>query len=282
MTQRATQLAAALLALAMSATVTGCGSDDAGDSAGGGAVSGEMILATTTSTVDSGLLDTLIPAYEGGSNCSVKTLGVGSGEALELGASGNADVLLVHSPQEEEEFMAAGEGSRRDAVMHNDFVLVGPPDDPAGVAGAPDAAAAMRLIADSGETFVSRADESGTNTKELDLWDRAGVTPEGDWYVETGQGMGETLTITSQMQGYTLSDRGTYLATQGLDLDVLSKRSKDLLNFYHVIVVNESGTNRGCAEEFADWLLTPDTQQLIGSFGVKEYGRQLFKPDAGT
>ncbi len=270
---------AGLLALAALVTAgTGCGSDDTGDS--GGPASGEMILATTTSTVDSGLLDTLVPAYEETSGCSVQALGVGSGEALELGSAGNADVLLSHSPDAEEEFMADGDGSRREAVMHNDFVIVGPPGDPAGVAGSTSAVDAMARIAESGSTFVSRADESGTNTKELELFEQAGVTPGGEWYEETGQGMGETLTITSQLEGYTLSDRGTYLATDGLELDVLTQGSKDLLNFYHVIVVNHDGTNRACADEFTDWLLTPDTQRLIGDFGVEEYGRQLFVPDA--
>ena len=173
-------------------------------------------------------------------------------------------------------------GSRRDLVMHNDFVIVGPPDDPADVADAGSAAEAMGQIEESGATFVSRADESGTNTKELALWEEAGVAPEGDWYVETGQGMAETLTITDQMQGYTLSDRGTYLATEGLELEILSKRSDDLLNVYHVIVVDHYGTNTACAEEFADWLLSTQTQQMIGEFGVEEYGQQLFHPDAGS
>jgi len=259
--------------------VAGCGgeADDDEDSAG---ASGEMILATTTSTVDSGLLDTLLPAYEKTSDCSVKALGLGSGEALELGSQGNADVLLSHSPEAEKEFMAAGDGSRRDPVMHNDFVVVGPSNDPADIVESASAADALARIADSASTFVSRADESGTNAKELDLWAEAGVTPGGDWYEETGQGMGETLTITSQLQGYTLTDRGTYLATEGLDLEVLTQGSKDLLNFYHVIVVDHAGTNQACAEEFADWLLNPETQQLIGTSGVEEFGRQLFVPDA--
>jgi tungstate transport system substrate-binding protein len=239
-----------------------------------------MILATTTSTVDSGLLDVLVPGYERTSACSVKALGVGSGDALKLGSQGNADVLLSHSPAAEKDFMAAGFGSRRDAVMHNDFVIAGPADDPGGIAGAASAAEAMARIARSGATFVSRADDSGTNSKELELWAEAEVTPAGDWYVETGQGMSETLTIASQLQGYTLSDRGTLLATQGLDLSVLTQGSKDLLNFYHVIVVDHAGTNRACADEFADWLLSPKTQTLIGHFGVKQYGRALFVPDA--
>ena len=261
----------------LTTAVAGCGNDTA---AVRDRPAGEMILATTTSTVDSGLLDTLVPAYEARSACSVKALGVGSGDALRLGSQGNADVLLSHSPDAEEEFMAAGDGSRRDAVMHNDFVIVGPPDDPAGVAESPSAAQAMARIAQSGATFVSRADESGTNAKELQLWQEAEVAPSGESYEETGQGMAETLTIASQLQGYTLSDRGTYLAIDGLDLKVLTQGSKDLLNFYHVIVVKHRNTNRACAEEFADWLLTRKTQQLIGSFGVKEYGRRLFIPDA--
>lgn len=261
-----------LLAVAVAA---GCAGDD-GDS------SDEMILATTTSTVDSGLLDELLPAYEDAGGCGVKALGIGSGEALELGASGNADALLVHSPAAEQDYMAAGDGSRRELVMHNDFVLVGAADDPADVASAPSAVDAMARIDDSGATFVSRADESGTNTKELGLWERAGVEPSGDDYVETGQGMGETLTIASQLGAYTLSDRGSYLATLGLDLEVLSRRSDDLLNVYHVVVVDHEGTSTECADGFADWLLTPQTQQLIGEFGVDEYGQQLFHPDAGS
>lgn len=258
----------------------GCGSDQDGGDDSRSVASGEMILATTTSTVDSGLLDALVPAYEETSSCSVKALGVGSGAALELGAAGNADVLLSHAPDAEEEFMAAGDGSRCEAVMHNDFVIVDPPDDPAGIAGSTSASDAMARVAKSGSIFVSRADESGTNTKELELFDEAGVTPVGQWYEETGQGMGETLTITSQLEGYTLADRGTYLATEGLDLDVLTQGSRDLLNYYHVIVIDHERTNRACAGQFADWLLTEDTQQLIGEFGVDEYGRQLFVPDA--
>jgi tungstate transport system substrate-binding protein len=139
----------------------------------------------------------------------------------------------------------------------------------------------MSRIAEGGATFVSRADDSGTNAKELELWAQAKVTPAGGWYEETGQGMGETLTITSQLQGYTLSDRGTFLATEGLDLAVLTQGSQDLLNYYHVIVVDHAGTNRACADEFADWLLTPKTQKLIGGFGVEQYGEPLFVPDAG-
>jgi tungstate transport system substrate-binding protein len=239
-----------------------------------------MILATTTSTQDSGLLDAILPAFEEQSGCVPKTVAVGSGEAMALGEKGDADVLLVHSPEAEEEFMADGHGSSREAVMHNDFVLVGPPDDPAGVAGAPDAAEAMSRIAAAQAPFASRADESGTNAKELSLWEDAGVAPSGDWYLETGQGMGETLTIASQKQAYTLSDRGTFLATGNLESVISYEGSADLLNSYHVIVVDEDGTNVGCAEEFSQWIRSESVQRTIGEFGVEEYGEPLFVPDA--
>ena len=259
---------------------TGCASDEpeAGKEAQG--PSGDMLLATTTSTQDTGLLDKLVPAYESGSGCTVKTVAVGSGDAMAMGEKGDADVLLVHSPADEKEFMANGYGSSRAAVMHNDFVIVGPPGDPAGVAGADDAAEAMRMVAQAQAPFASRADESGTNTKELELWDEAGVDPQGSWYIETGQGMGETLTIADQKQAYTLSDRGTFLATNSLDSQIVFEGSPDLLNWYHVIVVEHEGTNVGCAKEFAGWLREERVQKMIGGFGVQEYGEPLFHPDA--
>jgi tungstate transport system substrate-binding protein len=243
------------------------------------APSGTLILGTTTSTQDSGLLDTLVPSYESGSRCRVKTVAVGSGEALAMGAKGDADVLLVHSPAAEETYMAQGHGLSRAAVMHNDFVLLGPGDDPAHAAGM-GAAAAFRAIAAAHAPFASRADASGTNAKELSLWDQAGVRPSGRWYVRTGQGMGETLTIASQKQAYTLSDRGTYLATKNLDLRIISQGGPELFNAYHVIVVRHTGTNLGCAREFAGWVTSAATQREIGRFGVAEYGQPLFFPDA--
>jgi len=270
-------LVAGALALA------GCGGDDDEGAArpeGGGAPEGTMILATTTSTRDSGLLDDLVPAFEGTGDCRVKTLAVGSGEALELGESGNADVVLVHSPEAEEEFMAGGHGASRRAVMHNDFVLVGPPADPAGIAGAGSAAEAMGRVARARAPFASRADESGTNTKELSLWEDAGAEPKGTWYIETGQGMGETLTIASQKQAYTLSDRGTFLATKSLDLKLLLEKRDGLLNPYHVIVVKHEGTNAGCAKAFSAWITSAGTQREIARFGVAKYGEPLFTPDA--
>ncbi|MEP6814346.1 MAG: substrate-binding domain-containing protein, partial [Marmoricola sp.] len=247
---------------------------------GGGGPSGAMVLSTTTSTQDSGLLDVLVPAYEKSSRCVVKTVAVGSGEALTMGEKGDADVLLVHSPDAERAYMAAGHGRSRQAVMHNDFVVVGPPSDQAHVRGSRTAAQALARIARAKLGFASRADDSGTNAKELALWAEAGIEPHGSWYLQTGQGMGATLTIASQKQAYTLTDRGTFLATKGLESTIDFEGSADLRNNYHVIVVKHSGTNTACAKDFARWLLEPSTQRTIGTFGVRKYGQQLFVPDA--
>jgi tungstate transport system substrate-binding protein len=245
--------------------------------AGGG---GEALLATTTSTRDSGLLDELLPAFEASSGCEVTTLAVGSGQAMTLGARGDVDVLLVHSPAAEEEFMAAGHGSRRLPVMHNDFVVVGPPEDPAGVAGAADAAEALSRVAAAGATFASRGDDSGTHARELALWAAAGPRPTGERYVVTGQGMGETLTIADQLRAYTLADRGSYLATRTRETAVVHEGSADLRNDYHVIVVDHGGETVDCAERFARWVTDADAQATIAGFGVDRYGEPLFVPDA--
>ena len=275
MTRSRLILTAALLALAALA-LAGCG-----DRAGGSTTaSGTTILATTTSTRDSGLLDVLIPAFERASKCQVKTLAVGSGDALKLGETGDADVLLVHSPAAEEAFMRGGHGASRLAVMHNDFVLVGPPADPARIAGAPDAPTALRRIARTREPFISRGDDSGTDVKELALWKMAGIKPSGSWYVETGQGMGETLTVASQKQGYALSDHGTFLATKNLDAKIFVQGGMALRNPYHVIVVRHQGTNLGCAKAFSSWITSAPTQGFISRFGVAKYGHPLFFPDA--
>ena len=266
----------AVVAVSLLATA-GCGSDEPEASGG---PSGNLILATTTSTQDSGLLDVILPRFYERSDCLVKTVAVGSGQAIEMGEKGDADVLLVHSPEDEEKFMADGHGSSREAVMHNDFVLVGPPDDPAGVADAGSAAEALSRIADQKASFASRGDDSGTHTKELALWEEAGVEPKVSWYLETGQGMGDTLTIADQKQAYTLADRSTFLATSSLESDIAFEGSDDLLNNYHVIVVDHEGTNSGCAEEFSSWILDKPVQDTIGKFGVEEFGEQLFAPDA--
>lgn len=268
---------AAVAAILMA--TSGCGSDEPGAS---GDPSGNMILATTTSTQDSGLLDEILPLFDQESECTVKTVAVGSGQAMAMGEKGDADVLLVHSPADEEQFMADGHGSSREAVMHNDFVLVGPPDDPAGIADASDAAEALTRIADQKASFASRGDDSGTHAKELSIWDEARVEPKGSWYLETGQGMGDTLTIADQKRAYTLADRSTFLATKSLELYVAFDGSEDLRNNYHVIVVDHDGTNTGCAEEFSAWILDRPVQDAIAEFGVEEYGEQLFTPDAGN
>lgn len=243
-----------------------------------------IILATTTSTQDSGLLDDLLPRFEKASGIRVKTIAVGSGEALAMGRRGDADVLLVHSKAAEDEFMANGFGSLRLDVMYNDFVLVGPPSDPAGVRGLP-AVAALRKIAASGAPFASRDDRSGTHARELSLWKQAGLAPEGNaWYVATGQGMGETARIASEKKAYTLADRGTYLAlAKTLDLAILVEGGPELRNSYRVVVVSPQKHPKSRAAEarkFAEWLVSDEAQRAIGAFGKERFGQPLFVPDA--
>jgi tungstate transport system substrate-binding protein len=243
-----------------------------------------LILATTTSTQDSGLLDLLVPAFQAKTRIKVKTIAVGSGEALAMGRRGDADVLLVHAPAAEEAFMSEGHGVERLAVMHNDFVVVGPATDPAGVKGL-DAVEAFRKIAVAKAPFASRGDQSGTHKKELDLWKKAGAEPAGqDWYVSTGQGMGETAQIAAEKQAYTLIDRGTCLAMGSrLGLPVLCEGAKDLVNPYHVIVVSPDKHPKvhvRAARRFAEWIVSAPVQKLIGEFGREKYGRPLFVPDA--
>jgi tungstate transport system substrate-binding protein len=262
---------------------TACGDDDnegASDSR-----DRPLVLATTTSTQDSGLLDVLVPAFGKEADRQVKTVAVGSGEAIELGSRGEADVLLVHSPDDEEEFMASGKGGTRRLVMHNDFVVVGPPDDPAGIRGMSSTAALERIAQNAEAPFISRGDDSGTHALELKLWDEAGVRPAGSWYQETGQGMGATLRIADQKRAYTVADRGTYLSTEdSTDLDVLVTGEPRLLNVYHVIDVDPGAgprVNAAGGRAFADWIVSPAAQRMIGAFGRKEFGRPLFVPDAG-
>ena len=245
----------------------------------------ELILATTTSTQDSGLLDVLIPAFQGQSGYNVKTISVGTGQAMALGERGEADVLLVHAPDSEKKWMADGHGIDRQLVMYNDFIVVGPPDDPAGVAGSTSAVEVMQKIAANGATFISRGDNSGTNQLEMKLWKDAAFDPKSQpWYQEAGQGMGQVLTIANDKQAYTITDRATYLARMAnLDLYVLAEGYPTFLNVYHVMVVNpEKGSqiNVQGARDFANWIVSPETQALIGSFGVDKYGQQLFFPAA--
>jgi tungstate transport system substrate-binding protein len=242
----------------------------------------ELILASTTSTQDSGLFDELIPAFnEAYPQYTVKVVAVGSGEALKLGETGDADVLLVHSPAAEKEFMANGYGVDRKAVMYNDFIIVGPAADPAEIKGMTDASDAFAAIAGAQALFFSRGDDSGTHNKEKAIWKEAGITPAGDWYQITGQGMGETLTITDQKSGHTLSDRATYLAKKdSLALEILVEGDKALFNQYHVITVTDAKNVQG-ANDFMNWIVSPPAQELIGAFGVEDYGQALFVPNAG-
>jgi tungstate transport system substrate-binding protein len=266
----------ALAALTLAVLPAGCGNDDESE--------GTLILATTTSTQDSGLLDVLIPAFTHDTGWEVKTLAVGSGQAIELGRRGEADVLLVHSPPAEESFVAEGTAGRRQLVMHNDFLLVGPESDPAQIdALAP--ADALKAIAEKSAPFVSRGDESGTHAKEKSLWEKAGITPEGSWYTSTGQGMGATLQVAAERDAYTLTDRATYLSQRDtLDLVELGAGGPELLNVYHVIEMTRRAGDHvqtDGARAFADWIVSAPVQQLIGSFGQDKFGQALFTPDAG-
>ena len=245
-----------------------------------------ILLATTTSTQDSGLLDVLLPMFQQQTGYTVKEQAVGSGAALQLGVMGDADVLLVHSPLAELDFMAKNQGVNRTLVMHNDFLIVGPASDPAHIKGKTSALDALKTIAAAKAPFISRGDASGTNALELQLWQQAGISPKGQsWYTETGTGMGDTLTTTANKNAYTIADRATFLATQKqTQLSILVEKDPVLLNIYHVIGVNpanHTGINVAGAKAFADWILSPGTQQVIGTFGVSQYGQQLFVPDAG-
>jgi tungstate transport system substrate-binding protein len=245
----------------------------------------KLLLISTTSTQDSGLLDVLLPAFEKQTGYQVQLVSVGSGQALQMAEQGNADVLLVHSPAAEKDFMAQGFGIDRRLVMHNDFVLVGPPSDPAGIKGEP-LIEALKAIYGSGAIFVSRSDQSGTNVKELALWKTAGLDPtQQSWYLQTGQGQGATLSIASEKGGYALTDRGTFLAYQSnIESIVLVEADPDLLNVYHVITVNPEKwpkVNAAGARAFADYVTSPAGQQVIRDFGLDKYGQPLFYPDAG-
>lgn len=245
-----------------------------------------LIMATTTSTQDSGLLDVLLPAFEKKYNVKVKTLAVGSGEAMKIGERGDADVLMVHSPAAEEAFVKNGFGLERVPFMYNDYVILGPNADPAGIKGSKTAVEAYKKIAAAGTAvFVSRADGSGTNTAELKIWKDAGVSPKGQpWYVETGQGMGETLNIANQKQGYTMADRATYLSQKAnLQVAILVEGDKALFNQYSMIVVNPAKhtnikLNTKNSGDLVEFVTGKQGQDMIGSY--KKYGVLLFHPNA--
>ncbi len=245
-----------------------------------------IILATTTSTQDSGLLDVLIPIFEKKTGYFVKTIAVGSGQAMAMGQKGEADVLLVHSPDAEMKFVAAGYGINRRLVMHNDFVIVGPEKDPAGIKGTKSTVNAFKKIAGSKSLFMSRGDNSGTHSKEKLIWKASGIDPQNEkWYQQTGLGMGQTLNVASEKAAYTLADRGTYLALKKrLALGILVEGDAVLLNIYHAIEVNPAKwakVNAAGGKAFADFMVSKETQEIIKIFGVDKFGSPLFFPDAG-
>jgi len=243
-----------------------------------------VILSTTTSTQDSGLLDVLIPLFEKQSGYSVKTISVGTGQALALAARGDADVALVHAPSLEKEYVAQGKLLNRRLVMYNDFVIIGPKEDPAKVRTTKTAVAALRAIEQAKAGFVSRGDNSGTHVLEKSLWKAAGIEPKGPWYIESGQGMGATLGIANERNAYTITDRGTYLALgKRVSLPILVQGDKLLLNIYSVMEVNSTNgprINAAGGKAFADFMVAPETQSVIRNFGVDKYGQSLFIPVA--
>jgi tungstate transport system substrate-binding protein len=246
----------------------------------------EVILATTTSTYDSGLLDTLVPMFDDETDYEVKIIAVGTGQALAMGERGDADVLLVHAPSSELELVESGAAVNRQLVMHNDFVIVGSDDDPAGIEGMTSAADAFAAIYDNEATFISRGDDSGTHKKEKAIWEDAGLDPEGkSWYGQSGQGMGASLQIANQKDAYTLSDRGTYLAqSENLELVVLVEGDPVFFNIYHVMQVNPDKFDKVNSEggaAFVDFMISEEAQNIIRDFGVDKFGQPLFIPDAG-
>jgi tungstate transport system substrate-binding protein len=245
----------------------------------------DVIVATTTSTQDSGLMDLLVPMFERQSGYRVKLISAGTGQSLTMGARGDADVVLGHAPELEEKYVAQGAFVNRRLVMYNDFVVVGPPADPLKIRGMRRLAEVFQRIAEAQATFISRADQSGTHIRELALWERAGVKPGGAWYVQTGQGQGATLNIASEKHGYALTDRGTYLALRRhLALEIVFEKARPLLNIYHVMEINPGRHPRVNLEggrAFADFLVSPAAQAAIAAYGADKYGQPLFFAAAG-
>lgn len=244
-----------------------------------------LILATTTSTQDSGLLNFLLPDFEAQYGVKVDVIAVGTGQALKLGEDGNVDVLLVHARAQEDQFIAAGHGTRREDVMYNDFVIIGPAGDPAGVRGTAAAAGAFEQLASAQARFISRGDNSGTHIKEKDIWQTAGIVPSGGWYISAGQGMGEVLGMADELDAYTLSDRATFLARKprGLALELLVEGDPVLFNPYGVIAVDPSknaSIRADLAELFIEWLVSLPVQEKIAGFGMEAFGQSLFVPDS--
>jgi tungstate transport system substrate-binding protein len=295
--------AEAMLNRALEAPVMADGATEAPAMAEAAAEVGRLVLATTTSTENSGLLAAIVPDFEQKYAADVEVIAVGTGQAIQLGENGDADVILVHARSREDAFVDGGYGVNRQDVMYNDFVVVGPPADPAGIAGMTDVAAALEKIAETQSPFISRGDDSGTHTKEQGLWQASSVTliespsmsggdktfvqPEGDWYQSVGQGMGATLTVANEQLGYTLSDRATFLARtlEGIDLEILVEGDSRLFNPYGVIAVNPElhpTVNAAGSQAFIDWLTSVETQAMISEFGVAQFGQPLFVPDSAA
>jgi tungstate transport system substrate-binding protein len=251
-----------------------------------GPASRVVILSTTTSTQDSGLLDVLVPMFEKQTGYSVKTISVGTGQALALAARGEADVTLAHAPTLEKRYVADGKMRNRRLVMYNDFLIIGPSEDPARIKGLARATEALARIAGTRSRFVSRGDKSGTHNLELALWKEAGIPPQGSWYIESGQGMGQTLGIANERGAYTITDRATFLAFQKrVTLPILVEKDRPLLNIYSVMEVSPANgprVNAAGGKAFADFMVSPQVQGVIETFGVDRYGQPLFVPIAGA
>ncbi len=244
-----------------------------------------FILATTTSTQDSGLLDFLLPIFKEKTGIQVDVVAKGTGAALELAKNGDADGVLVHAKAQEEQFVADGFAKERFDVMYNDFIIVGPESDPAGIlTEAPnDPIKAFTLISEKSASFISRGDESGTHSKEKSYWKEANITPEGEWYVSAGTGMGAVLQMADEMVGYTLTDRATYLSMMDeLDLVIVTEKNEKMYNQYGVMMVNPDKypIKETEVKEFIDWIISDEGQNLIEEFGIEEYGQSLFIPNA--
>lgn len=274
----------ALLVVFLMTAVAGCGKTSEPSKTEAPPVVKELKLATTTSTEDSGLLDVLLPEFKKDTNYEVKVIAVGTGQAIEMGEAGDVDVILVHSRAAEDKFVADGFGVDRRDVMYNDFLIIGPEADPAKIKGSTDALAAFKAMANQQAAFVSRADDSGTDKKERKIWENAGIKPSGAWYIEAGQGMGDTFRMADEKQAYTLIDRATYLALKDkYNLSIMVEGDKVLFNPYGVIPLNPEKFPQADYEgatKFAEWLTSEKGQKMIGEFGKDKYGQSLFIPDA--
>lgn len=250
----------------------------------GQAAEKKLILATTTSIENSGLLDVLLPPFEERYKVKVKVIAVGTGAAIRIAKDGNADVILVHARSLEDEFIRQGCGTKRYQVMHNDFVIVGSPKDMAKIKGEKDVVSALRKIAFSKAGFISRGDKSGTHIKEINLWEISGIEPHGSWYIQSGSGMASTLRIANEKRAYTLSDRATYLhLKKELDLAILCEGNKRLFNSYSIIPVSPQKcpwVKYDLAMKFVKYITGEDAQEIIGQYRVVEFGQALFSPDA--